>query len=397
MNRLNKYTFILIFLLLVAGIWQGQYAGRFTHDAMKGFLKSLEIILKKSDDDLHKTTNESVDEYKKIAELVQKRINELQNPVKCESARKVVCDLPPNGLGSQVHLLTICFTVGFLTERTVIPRYGMSQYTGPGLEALVLPFSNTCTTTMNQTVLEVFSLYKTEDIQVIKANYQTFYVDLQRTLPKYITDVIEHFHSNPSLWWAGQIATYILRPNKRLQHLIAKKKRELRFQNVSVGLHVRRTDKISEALYHNLTEYMKFAEKWYIAYEKRAGKTGIRRKIYLATDDPSVVTEARRDFPDYIFINDINSTIAANNRKTRYQFSSLIDILLDIYLLSECDYLVCTMSSNVCRLAFEMMQPRFIDASKYSHSLDCGYYIHRLYRLNCKIPLGKIRFKRFLL
>jgi hypothetical protein len=78
-------------------------------------------------------------------------------------------------------------------------------------------------------------LYKSEEIQVIKIGYKSFYFDLQRTLPKYLVSVVKTFHSDPQLWWAGQIAQYILRPTQHLQILIAKKKKDLGFQNVIVG------------------------------------------------------------------------------------------------------------------------------------------------------------------
>lgn len=47
----------------------------------------------------------------------------------------------------------------------------------------------------------------------------------------------------------------------------------------------------------------------------------------------------------------------------RYSVDSLRNVILDIVLLSECDYLVCTFSSQVCRLAYELMQTRGIDST----------------------------------
>ena len=59
-------------------------------------------------------------------------------------------------------------------------------------------------------------------------------------------------------------------------------------------LQIRRTDKLSEAFYYNLTEYMKAAEKWFEVYEKKSGKPREKRRIFIATDEPKVVLEARR-------------------------------------------------------------------------------------------------------
>ena len=59
----------------------------------------------------------------------------------------------------------------------------------------------------------------------------------------------------------------------------------------SCSIQVRRTDKlISEAAFHALAEYMVHVEEWY-EYQEVLGNHWERR-VYLATDDPSVVKEA---------------------------------------------------------------------------------------------------------
>jgi glycoprotein 6-alpha-L-fucosyltransferase len=58
----------------------------------------------------------------------------------------------------------------------------------------------------------------------------------------------------------------------------------------------------------------------------------------------------------------------------RYTPASAEGVILDIYYLSQCEYLVCTFSSQVCRLAYEYMQVRFPDASWRFRSLDDVYY-----------------------
>ncbi len=58
----------------------------------------------------------------------------------------------------------------------------------------------------------------------------------------------------------------------------------------------------------------------------------------------------------------------------RYSPASAQGVILDIYFLSQCEFLVCTFSSQVCRLAYELMQTRFADASWRFRSLDDVYY-----------------------
>ena len=60
--------------------------------------------------------------------------------------------------------------------------------------------------------------------------------------------------------------------------------------------------------------------------------------------------------------------------KERYTPASAQGVILDIYFLSQCEFLVCTFSSQVCRLAYELMQTRFPDASWRFRSLDDVYY-----------------------
>ena len=55
---------------------------------------------------------------------------------------------------------------------------------------------------------------------------------------------------------------------------------------------MRRTDKVGdEAGFHSINEYMLYAEEWYDTYELK--HPGTPRKIYIASDDPKVVEEAR--------------------------------------------------------------------------------------------------------
>lgn len=58
----------------------------------------------------------------------------------------------------------------------------------------------------------------------------------------------------------------------------------------------------------------------------------------------------------------------------RYTDASLYGVITDIRMLSKCDYLVCTFSSQVCRVGYELMQIEKGDAGDWFHSLDDIYY-----------------------
>ena len=58
-------------------------------------------------------------------------------------------------------------------------------------------------------------------------------------------------------------------------------------------IHVRRTDKVgAEAAFHSIDEYMSHVDDYYDTLEKHQ-HVG-RRRVYIATDDPSVIDDAKR-------------------------------------------------------------------------------------------------------
>merc|ERR1711997_1383799 len=105
------------------------------------------------------------------------------------------------------------------------------------------------------------------------------------------------------------------------------------------------------------------------------GKEGklSKKQVYVASDDPKVLAECRKKFPDYEFLGDqsVSKTAAVS---TRYSSNSLKGIITDIHMLSRTDFLVCTFSSQVCRVAYEIMQYLKPDASDNFKSLDDIWY-----------------------
>jgi glycoprotein 6-alpha-L-fucosyltransferase len=86
------------------------------------------------------------DEAKSLAELVQQRLLQLQNPSDCKSARKAICSLDkPCGLGCQLHHVLYCFIVAYYTNRTMILMPGNWQYNENGYTAYFKPLSDSCT------------------------------------------------------------------------------------------------------------------------------------------------------------------------------------------------------------------------------------------------------------
>lgn len=85
-----------------------------------------------------------------------------------------------------------------------------------------------------------------------------------------------------------------------------------------------------------------------------------------------MIDEARTKYPHYEIIGDPNEARTAA-LSTRYTNTSLYGILSDIHLLSMSEYLVCTFTSNIGRLAYTLMQTMHPDASNRFKSLDSVY------------------------
>ncbi|KAM7315172.1 alpha-(1,6)-fucosyltransferase-like [Ixodes scapularis] len=134
------------------------------------------------------------------------------------------------------------------------------------------------------------------------------------------------------------------------------------------GLHIRRTDKEAEASFHQVEEYMEHVEDFF------ASMGPVPRRVLVATDEPSVFAELRYKFPNYVFLGDKAASETARNPDTRYNPDALKALLKDVSLLSECDLVICTLSSGVCRVVYELMQARRTDASMQVISLDVDYF-----------------------
>jgi len=61
------------------------------------------------------------------------------------------------------------------------------------------------------------------------------------------------------------------------------------------SVHVRRTDKVgTEAAFHGIEEYMAHVNEWYDQRAITTGKEVDKRRVFLATDDPQLLEEAKR-------------------------------------------------------------------------------------------------------
>lgn len=313
-------------------------------------------------------------EARSLSDLVQRRFHYLQNPKDCSKARKLVCNLNKScGYGCQIHHTAYCFIVAYATKRTMILNSKKWRYHRGGWEKIFMPLSETCTDPSGS---DRSNWPGTNETQVIELPIVDMLSPrppyLPLAIPRDLSDRMIRLHGDPQVWWIGQFMKYLLRYQPETQAMLDEARENMNFRRPIVGVHVRRTDKVgTEAAFHSIDEYMFHVADYFNKLDMKQ-KVEVRR-VYLASDDPSVIPEAKKKYPSYEFLGDVSIAKGAAVA-TRYTDSSLRGILIDIHMLAHSDYLVCTFSSQVCRLAYEVMQTLHPDASAKFKSLDDIYY-----------------------
>ncbi|XP_043065884.1 alpha-(1,6)-fucosyltransferase-like [Drosophila bipectinata] len=309
-----------------------------------------------------------------LSDLVQRRLHHLQNPRDCQNARKLVCKLNKGcGYGCQLHHVVYCFIVAYATERTLILKSRGWRYHKGGWEEVFQPVSNSCN---DAGTANTYNWPGKPNTQVLVLPIIDSLMPrppyLPLAVPEDLAPRLKRLHGDPIVWWVGQFLKYLLRPQTTTRDFLTSGMRNLGWERPIVGVHVRRTDKVgTEAACHSVEEYMTHVEDYYRTLEVNG--TSVTRRIFLASDDALVIEEARRKYPEYQIIGDPEVARMASV-STRYTDTALNGIILDIHLLSISDHLVCTFSSQVCRVAYEIMQTMYPDAANRFKSLDDIYY-----------------------
>uniref|UniRef100_A0A7N5KIK7 Fucosyltransferase 8 n=1 Tax=Ailuropoda melanoleuca TaxID=9646 RepID=A0A7N5KIK7_AILME len=288
-------------------------------------------------------------EAKDLTELVQRRITYLQNPKDCSKAKKLVCNINKGcGYGCQLHHVVYCFMIAYGTQRTLILESQNWRYATGGWETVFRPVSETCTDRSGTSTGHWSGEVKDKNVQVVELpivdslHPRPPYLPL--AIPEDLADRLVRVHGDPAVWWVSQFVKYLIRPQPWLEKEIEEATKKLGFKHPVIGVHVRRTDKVgTEAAFHPIEEYMVHVEEHFQLLARRMHVD--KRRVYLATDDPSLLKEAKTKYPTYEFISD-NSISWSAGLHNRYTENSLRGVILDIHFLSQADFLVCTFSSQ---------------------------------------------------
>ena len=272
----------------------------------------------------------------------QELIAQMQNPVNCSDRRFFVVSLRDCGFGGVVHGLSFALARAMHKNRTLLVRpptkwhFAPKDRTHVGLDYYFEPLSN-C------------SLPRPGD-PVQPGQYQG--IRISEGSSKY--GLIPHqFRGRPLAFWRAQSSRYILRRPRAwyAQHLAALM-RELLPDGVprpSICMHVRRSDKKSEAKDTPFAKYMKVADEF-------RQKDPALQHIFLSTEDHSVVNDTQQ-YPHWRFhickedrhnwSHDQVAAIKGGGYLADISFANM-------YYHMECDVLIITRKSNWCRLLEEM-------------------------------------------
>ena len=314
-----------------------------------------------------------------LSEIVQKRLYALQNPSDCLNAKKLLCNLNKLcGFGCQLHHVVYCFIVAYATERTLMLYSENWRYDKAGFEEVFKPLSENCGFSKEELQSRVMwpGDNNTRMIELPIIEYMHPRPEfLPPSIPEDISDRIITLHGDPPVWWISQFLKFLLRPQQTTFELLKEVESQRYTKVPMVGIHIRRTDKLDkEAAFHGVEEYMKHVKTFFQQVEINTGNTSLSPKIiYIASDDPGVFSECRTKYPEYTFLGD-EARAQSAKISSRYNKNSLLGLISDIHMLSLSDYIVCTFSSQVCRLAYEIQQQRYVDGSWRFKSLDDTWY-----------------------
>ncbi|GMT10728.1 hypothetical protein PFISCL1PPCAC_2025 [Pristionchus fissidentatus] len=315
-----------------------------------------------------------------LSQHIQKTIDKLQHPSDCSKAKTLVCNLDKQcGFGCQLHHVAYCFVVAFGEGRMLVMEGDGKEwrYSRSGWQSTFVPVTS-CSVKEAVGSDRMASYERNSSSRVVNLpivdSLRSVPPTLPLSFPSSISDYLLKFHSNPPLFFISQFIWYLMRSNAELQKHLDKEIEKIPFgKGPIVGLQVRRTDKVgTEAAFHDLNEYMEWTEIYFKVQDAKMGKK-VERKVFIATDDPTVFKEAKEKFPSYSIYGDIGNANTAQ-LDSRYTDSSLLGVITDIQLLSHCSHLVCTFSSQVCRMGYELMQVRQSPMGNEFHSLDDIYY-----------------------
>lgn len=331
--------------------------------------------------------NSKFSNLEELHQLIWKQIAYLQEGGDCEKKKILHCEVNHNfaGFGSIVHRYGACIQVAYGLGRMFFIEQNPYKHFG-GLTQWLLPESTRCGYIKKKyhSILRDSKEYyknicKTNDKKCyLKNGYDlnnTYKIidyrpepsfPLDRHIPGSIPQVIEKALKkfgvkHPSIWFSAQMISYlILRPNNRFLRALNVISHHIKFQHPIVAMHIRHGDKVlKESLYYDETFYANPAK---LIFNKSHADVK-KPYVYLATDDVDSKNKIKEHLPSQYRIISMPKEI----RKAALDYYHIgktppiqvtESMLIDLYFLAQSDYVICTLTSNVCRLIYLMKLAR---------------------------------------
>ena len=170
-------------------------------------------------------------------------------------------------------------------------------------------------------------------------------------LPKDLIDVLPLITPDPETWFDGQFIAYALRPNSAYKDQFELKQNS----SYQASVHVRRSDKIKEVYFTDISDYVKVIQDYFSIRRAKNLDLDQKKTIFVATDDPSAIAKIQKSLENQDILVDGNVTIADNASEIFNRFIPEVHdaLVQDFFKLANADFLLCTFSSNLGRLAYE--------------------------------------------
>ncbi len=101
---------------------------------------------------------------------------------------------------------------------------------------------------------------------------------------------------------------------------------------------------------------MALVEEYFDIQEASLKTPELDKSIFVGTDEPRIIDEIKMKYPGFQLV--YNESAIAQAQKTgdanRLSNASVATIVKDLFILANAEFLVCTFSSNVGRLAYEL-------------------------------------------
>ncbi|XP_047144091.1 alpha-(1,6)-fucosyltransferase [Hydra vulgaris] len=311
-----------------------------------------------------------------IHKLIKNQIHNLQEKGDCKKKKILLCRNVESfsGLGSNLHRYGVCMQVAYGLGRTFfIHQDEYSHFNG--IFKWVQPESLKCGHLKNKILLDKSLACNAQDISCYLSNgydinnthriieFNT--VSKKFPYPRHIPGTIpEELNENllylgiksPWLWFTSQFLAYLLlRPNAEFNKTFYNLKQEINYSLPIIGFHIRHGDKITsgEAEYINETVFVNIAEDYFSKHNVTS------KRVYIATDDIPAIKVVNKLAPEFITTglpHNYLSSGLGNYLVKRFPKEILESTLLDLYFLTNTNYLVCDVTSNLCRLVYELKQ-----------------------------------------